>query len=58
VSIYVAQLERLITAHPEQWVSTLAPIWDTDDTSETAAENRNPAATGNQLASQSAIQSA
>lgn len=58
VGIYVAQLERLITAHPEQWVSTLAPIWDTDDTGAAAVENRNPAATHNQVASQSAIQSA
>ena len=28
---YVEQLERLITAHPEQWVSTLEPIWDVKD---------------------------
>ena len=28
VRTYVEQLERLIIAHPEQWVSTLEPIWD------------------------------
>ncbi|HEU5347671.1 MAG TPA: lysophospholipid acyltransferase family protein, partial [Ktedonobacterales bacterium] len=30
MSVFLEQLERLITAHPEQWVSTLAPIWDTE----------------------------
>lgn len=25
---YVAQLERMIAAHPEQWVATLNPIWE------------------------------
>ena len=25
---YVAQLERVIAAHPEQWVATLYPIWE------------------------------
>lgn len=31
VQCYVEQLERIITAHPEQWVSTLEPIWDVQD---------------------------
>lgn len=25
---FVAQLEQQVAAHPEQWVSTLSPIWD------------------------------
>lgn len=28
--LFVAELEKVIAAHPEQWVSALAPIWDTD----------------------------
>lgn len=32
VGKYVEQLERLISTHPEQWVSTLARIWDTEET--------------------------
>ena len=53
MSAYVEQLERLITAHPEQWVSTLATIWDTEtedardtrntDTRQSAADNTPPA---------------
>jgi phosphatidylinositol dimannoside acyltransferase len=35
---YVAQLERMITAHPEQWVATLYPIWETRRTEEVRAE--------------------
>lgn len=27
---YVAQIERIIAAHPESWVSALAPVWETD----------------------------
>lgn len=26
--LFVAELEQVIAAHPEQWVSALAPIWD------------------------------
>jgi KDO2-lipid IV(A) lauroyltransferase len=32
VGKYVEHLERLISMYPEQWVSTLALIWDTEDT--------------------------
>lgn len=56
VGIYVAQLERLVTAHPEQWASTLATIWDTDE-NQPAAEHTPPATSHNQLAQQSAAQS-
>lgn len=31
VQCYVEQLEQIITAYPEQWVSTLEPIWDVQD---------------------------
>jgi len=44
VGKYVEQLERLITMYPEQWVSTLAPIWDTEDTKDAD----EPRATGRQ----------
>src|SRR5260370_1618875 len=27
---YVAQIERIIAAHPESWVSALAPVWEAD----------------------------
>lgn len=62
VHLYVEQLERLISAHPEQWVSTLATVWETDDqpgkhhmTEQTsAATHTSPAATRQQ---QSAIPS-
>lgn len=53
VSQYVAQLERLITAYPEQWVSTLATIWEADE-SQHAAEATPQAHTHNQSATQSA----
>jgi lauroyl/myristoyl acyltransferase len=63
VGKYVEQLERLITMHPEQWVSTLAPIWDTEDVREPGERPRvtasvAPAATQNQSARSSAIPSA
>jgi len=28
MSVFVAQLERQIEAHPEQWVSALSPVWE------------------------------
>lgn len=37
---YVEQLERLITAHPEQWVSTLEPIWDVKNAHDARANKR------------------
>src|SRR5690348_16118788 len=40
VGKYVEQLERLITMYPEQWVSTLAPIWDTDEPQEADEQRR------------------
>jgi KDO2-lipid IV(A) lauroyltransferase len=63
VGKYVEQLERLITMHPEQWVSTLAPIWATEDVREPGERPRvtasvAPAATQNQSARSSAIPSA
>lgn len=57
VTKYVEQLERLITMYPEQWVSTLAPIWDTDER-HNAKEHSQPAATSNQPARRSTIPSA
>jgi phosphatidylinositol dimannoside acyltransferase len=57
VTRYVEQLERLITMHPEQWVSTLAPIWDTDE-SHNPREYSQPAVTDNRpVTRQSAIPS-
>lgn len=35
---YVTQLERIIAARPEQWVSTLYPIWEARQTEDTRAE--------------------
>lgn len=35
---YVAQLERVIAAHPEQWVSALYPIWQAHQTEDAHAE--------------------
>ena len=29
--LFLAEFEQVISAHPEQWVSALAPIWDVDD---------------------------
>lgn len=31
--LFLAEFERVISAHPEQWVSALAPIWDVGDAS-------------------------
>ena len=42
VRIYAEQLERLVTAHPEQWVSTLAHIWDAGE--QRAAAEGTPSA--------------
>ncbi|HEY1387991.1 MAG TPA: lysophospholipid acyltransferase family protein [Ktedonobacterales bacterium] len=66
VGKYVEQLERLITRYPEQWVSTLAPIWDTgdaEDARETGEGQRvaasvAPAAANNQSARSTAVPSA
>ena len=63
VGKYVEQLERLITMYPEQWVSTLAPIWDTEETRETGEQRRVAASVGsttanNQSAKSSAVPSA
>jgi KDO2-lipid IV(A) lauroyltransferase len=63
VGKYVEQLERLITMYPEQWVSTLASIWDTEETRETGehsrvAANVAPATANNQSAKSSAVPSA
>jgi lauroyl/myristoyl acyltransferase len=66
VRLYTDQLERLITAHPEQWVSTLATVWETDDQPREphAAEHapaiaQTPAATNHQQSARpSAIPSA
>lgn len=41
VHCYVEQLERVITAHPEQWVSTLEPIWDVKDARTTTPPHRS-----------------
>ncbi|HEU4783171.1 MAG TPA: lysophospholipid acyltransferase family protein [Ktedonobacterales bacterium] len=65
VGKYVEQLERLITMYPEQWVSTLATIWDTEDTQETrenveqqrVAASVAPATANNQSARSSAVPS-
>lgn len=35
---YVAQIERMIAAHPEQWVATLYPIWETRQVEDMPAE--------------------
>lgn len=35
---YVTQLERMITAHPEQWVATLYRIWETRQAEDVPAE--------------------
>ena len=40
VRSYVEQLERIIIAHPEQWVSTLETIWDTGDAPENATRHQ------------------
>jgi KDO2-lipid IV(A) lauroyltransferase len=63
VGKYVEQLERLISMYPEQWVSTLAPIWDTEDAQETIEQQRvaarvAPAPANNQSARSSAVPSA
>ncbi len=63
VGKYVEQLERLITMYPEQWVSTLASIWDTEETRETSEQRRvaasvAPATANNQSAKSSAVPSA
>ncbi|HEX5442125.1 MAG TPA: hypothetical protein VFW76_14650 [Ktedonobacterales bacterium] len=69
VQCYVEQLERIIAAHPEQWVSTLEPIWDVEDgSSKDAREEKRPhrstdaaamdAAASRQPAEQSVIPSA
>jgi lauroyl/myristoyl acyltransferase len=26
--IFIAELEKIIAEHPEQWVAALSPIWD------------------------------
>jgi KDO2-lipid IV(A) lauroyltransferase len=63
VGKYVEQLERLISMHPEQWVSTLALIWDTEDAQEAVEQQRvaarvAPAAANNQPAKSTAVPSA
>src|SRR5690348_16993586 len=66
VAKYVEQLERLISMYPEQWVSTLAPIWDSEDTGDApeAVEQRRvaarvaPATANNQSARSTAVPSA
>jgi lauroyl/myristoyl acyltransferase len=63
VGKYVEQLERLISKYPEQWVSTLAPIWDSEDAKETGEEQRAaarvaPATANNQSARSTAVPSA
>lgn len=40
VRTYVEQLERLIIAHPEQWVSTLEPIWDVKSANDAQGAHR------------------
>lgn len=57
VSVFVEQLERLIFAHPEQWVSTLAPIWE-DGEQKQAAESKQRMTTDNAPAKQPAAPSA
>lgn len=60
VKIYVEELERLVTARPEQWVSTLAHIWDAGEQRAAAAEGtpRAPKDQQTQPANQSANQPA
>jgi KDO2-lipid IV(A) lauroyltransferase len=63
VGKFVEQIERFITMYPEQWVSTLAPIWETEDARETGDTQSAPASTltataDNQPARPSAIPSA
>ena len=36
--VYLAQLERMIAAHPEQWVATLYRIWETRQAEDAPAE--------------------
>ena len=66
VGKYVEHLERLISMYPEQWVSTLALIWDTEDTGDAqeAVEQQRvaarvaPATANNQPARSTAVPSA
>lgn len=30
LNLFIAELEQVIAAHPEQWVSALSPIWDVE----------------------------
>ncbi|HEX6543141.1 MAG TPA: hypothetical protein VF040_15400 [Ktedonobacterales bacterium] len=57
MSKFIEQLERLIVAHPEQWVSTLAPIWETGER-QSVAQSMPRTTTNDQPAKQSAIPSA
>lgn len=50
VQCYVEQLERIITAHPEQWVSTLEPIWDVQDARAEKLPHRSAAAVATDVA--------
>lgn len=50
VQCYVEQLERIITAHPEQWVSTLEPIWDVQDARAEKLPRRSAAAVATDVA--------
>ncbi len=29
--LFLAEFEKVVAAHPEQWVSALSPIWDVDE---------------------------
>jgi len=63
VGKYVEQLERLISMYPEQWVSTLALIWDTEDAQESVEQQRvaarvASATANNQPAKSTAVPSA
>jgi lauroyl/myristoyl acyltransferase len=57
VRLYVEQLERLITAHPEQWVSALATVWE-EDRPEARREHKGESTSNPQPDRQSTRQSA
>lgn len=43
---FVAQLERVIQARPEQWVSALANVWDLQSSQESAGQAARPSTDG------------